>query len=361
MVALAGVVALLAPLTHLPARLNRGWWIEALHIPQTAAAVGALGLAGLVLAMFLWWARGRTQASLEADVSMEPDGQTTSVEGLRRSNWRLARLGVLLMGLGMTLVCGQWLILHRVAPAGKIALAVQQSTEYYRAPMGAKSIKVMLPLRMTVVGAVFGDDPVVYVRFAPPKKENDAASQPLRPGESLDVAGLRFTFVGFTHAKSSLRATIKGTGPQTIEAAGSVGDVVRVSIDGPEFEILEIVPDYMQALGPAVELHSPDHEAFWLFARAAGHEGLDFGHGLELVDIQSVPAPVFAVAPPQPVWPLGTGGVLFVLGVVMFFAVPQRRLLTLVTEPGSPIHVSSLNEAGSLADEVAHRQAEVSP
>ncbi|MFU8804602.1 MAG: hypothetical protein ACNA8W_12385 [Bradymonadaceae bacterium] len=294
----AGVVALLAPLTHLPSTMSRGWWLDAMHLPQTAATVAALVTSALVAGAYLWW-------------------QTP-----RRKAW----IGVGLMGLGILIAIGQWLAIHQSSPAGRLSLAVNQSTEYYRVPVAAKSMKVMLPLRMTVTGTVFGDDPQAHVRFASPKKQDEAPSQVLRPGQSLDVGELRFTFIGFTAARQSMRVTLKGSEEDTIEVAGAVGESVRVAIDGPSFEIIDISADYMQALGPAVELHSPDHDSFWLFQRSAeAKQKPDFEHGLELVEVQSVPAPVFSVAPHQPTWPLGTGAVLFIAGMFAFLLFPLRQ------------------------------------
>lgn len=356
LLALAGVVAVLAPLTHMPTTMNRGWWVEAMHLPQTAATLAALSFSGLLVGAFLWWTRG-VRTLVERPDGVIPESSLAALEEKYSGrSYRSAWVGVLLMSAGVALAMGHWLAMHQTAPAGRISLALNQSTEFYRAPMAAKSLKVTLPLRMTVTGAVFGEDPLVHVRFASPKKQDEAGSIPMRPGKSLDVENLRFTFIGFTSAKSSLRATIKGSEANTIEVAAGIGDTVRVAIDGTVFEVTDMTPNYMQALGPAVELHSPEHDAFWLFARASSEgqgKGLDFGHGLELVDIESVPAPVFAVAPHRTTWPLGAGGGLFVLGLLAFFLVPQRRLVRFSGPQGESLTgVLSLNEAGGLVDEL---------
>lgn len=341
----AGGLLIIAPWLKAPKRLGASWWTNGFEDANIVMFVAVLLALGAPLLIGLWWQRRAQIKELvpiaQADLLMsEPHPETP-----KASIGALPLLGAALMIVGALMGVGTWFMLWRDVLPTQAAISVGQPTEFVRAEVAGEPLRLMLPRRVTISNVRMAAPQSVEMTFSLPK-QNDAPTQTLGPRESIDVAGKRFTFIGLINDPQNLRVILGGSGEQSIEATGRVGQKVKVSLDGPEFEVKQILRNYLGAMGPAVQLSSESTGTFWLFERQVNPKlGPAFDHGLKLVRLETLPAAVFNVSPELPFWPLITSVILFVLGAGGLFGAPQ---LSPVGRRG--LRAFSLQEAGRWAE-----------
>jgi hypothetical protein len=335
-VLVAGLALIAAPLMQLPTRLDRGWWTDPMQAPDLLQVALVLLAVASVLGAGLGWHSSR--APLEREDGAWA-GEPREVTPMHRLPW--AGLGLAVVGALSVLGC--WVSLHGELPVAISPFAVGVQTEFVETTLRGQPLSMMLPRRVEVTQIQMGERPQVSLRFMRPKQA-DVPVQQLVAGESLDVEGLRFTFMGIAEDGQRLRAVVGGVGPDSIDAAGSKGQEVRVSLDGPGYKILEISPNYMGAMGPAVQVESEQEGRYWLFQRA-DKDGKDrLGRPIRLLRLETQPTAIFAVAPARPLWPMATAVLLLAAGIGLLLSGPELRV-------GSGGRWASLNAAGELADE----------
>lgn len=317
-----------------PMSLWEPWtWSQARSEPEMAqglALVAMLGLGGLA---GLFWRR------LRGEVPGERQRQWDGDIPAARMETRLATAGVVLMVLGIAIVAGDWLSSHRALPAGELILPMNAERETYVVRQGDRNIEVMLPLRMMLRDVQFGDEPTIGVQFFRPNQDR-TAPQEFWPARTLDVEGLRFGFSGFAPGDTAIRAVVSSSEEDTIADAGVPGDRIRFSIDGPRFRIVEAAENYLDVMGPAVQLEDQEGYKFWVFQRASSMEDPPAAeHSLRLEELQSVPAATMTVTAVRPFWPFGLGVSLFIIGFALLFFFSERRFRG---EDGE-VHLWSLN------------------
>ncbi len=298
MLVTAGVLCLLAPRSGLPAVVTSDWWVRALFVPESVRAVAAI-LAGVgVLLIALLWQSG--------------ERKRLSQRGL---------LGAGSMVVGLLVVVFYWFTLHQSLPAGQFSLGVNETAEFYEVPSRqAAKLRVMLPMRTTLRSIQTSDVPVARIRLAKPGDEV-GATYPLTPGQVLDVDNVRIAFVGLGAGADTLRAVVTSKKAGDVPAAGgAVGDVLRFAEGGPTYEVLDVTANYFDTLGPAVQLRSEALGEFWVFQKSGQGDARepDYGHDLRLMEVQAMPRAVLSVVRPRPVWPVGVGAVLFLVGWGIF-------------------------------------------
>jgi hypothetical protein len=176
----------------------------------------------------------------------------------------------------------------------------------------------MLPSRVKVVAV----DPeaakaTVEIREA---GEEEGVRNDIFVGDPLDVGQFRFALVGLEYS-AAVRAAVIGK-KDGIDARGTRGTKVRLEPDGPEYEIRQIVTNYLGFMGPAVQLADPDENTFWVFQRETElDEPL---HGMVLRRIETAPVAVFAVAKTPMSRYVSLGAILLMLGLAMFVFVSER-------------------------------------
>lgn len=315
-------------------------WMRAHSDPEmarglaVALVMAVAGLAGL------GWRRWRMKGAPDRVVGQEPTG--------RRTVW-MGRLGALLFAAGALLVVGDWLASHRTVPAAELVLPLQDTQEAVEVVQGDRTVDAMLPLRTTLTGVGFGDEPRAEIRFAQPN-QSGVTPREFVPGQSLDIDGMRFVFSGFTRDETRLRAVFSSPDDQTIGAAGVTGDRIQLSIDGPMYNVVDVTDDYLDVyapapgmdrettqmmllargyplgvMGPAAQLEDERGRTFWVFQRAAEREPMpQIPEGMRLDAVHEVPSAVMTVSSARPFWPFALGMLLFVIGWALLFAFPER-------------------------------------
>ena len=202
----------------------------------------------------------------------------------------------------------------------------------------------MLPRRLTVKDLKMTRPAQLTLAMSRPK-EDPTPDQVLGEGESVEVDGVRMTFVGIGEDPQRLRAILRGRDEASIEVAAREGDTIRVMLDGPEYTVKQITAHFAGNMGPAVQLEAEETGAFWLFGREpARADAVALNtHGLRLERLETLPTAALTIAPAQPLEALIVACALFLLGVAACFVVPHVERVGLRG-------VSSLTEAGTLAE-----------
>ncbi|MBA2661490.1 MAG: hypothetical protein H0U74_04300 [Bradymonadaceae bacterium] len=351
----AGALCILAPRSRLAQSVTADWWTSASHVPESLRAVAAILVAASVLLVALLWSRKAAWQGKAPRADL-----TTTLgpkDGRERQGSSQARawLGIGCVVAGVLVVVFHWFALHQTLAAGSMNLRINEAVEYYEVPTSsAEKMRVMLPLIVTLRSMSFDEQPVIRLRLAKPADEQGAIYT-LTPGDVLDVENVRLAFVGLAPGASSLRAVVASNAPDTISAGGVVGELIRFAPDGPDYEILDVSYNYLDALGPGVQLRSEAQtEPFWVFQAAdRAPRPIDFGHDLRLLEVQSMPTAVISATRPRAIWPVGLGGALFAFGWALLLLFPERLARREVDEDGHERwHLASLTAAGPLAEEL---------
>ena len=349
LLSISGALLVLAPWLKAPGRRSSAWWVGGLEDAALLMMVSVLSAIALGLMVGVAW-QGRLarrgEAPLWVDLTWSQTPEPEQTPGLR-APWA-GPAGVALMVLGVLLGVGCWLSLQGDVLPTQAAISVGQPTEFVRARVSDQPLRLMLPRRVQISDIRMAPPQSVTLTLALPKQQ-DVSPQTLLANESVEVGGKRLTFVGVIQDPQQLRVVLSGKGEQSIEATGRVGDKVRVTLDGPAFEIKEITRNYLGAMGPAVRLDSEQTGAFWLFERPTNERlGSPFDEGLRLVRLETLPAAVFTVGPPVPFEPLVVALVCVLLGTGLLFGAPQLSVLGRGRRQGI-----SLAEAGRWAESFA--------
>lgn len=348
---LAGLLMALTPLAQTPEVLEASWWETGVGEHTAASIAAGLCAAAVVLMGGALWNRYRLATDPQTESRRGSDATFESQErepGVRESRLPgLAWLGATFVVLGVGLVLGGWFYGQQSVNPSDVTLTPGETVESFTVEHGGQDLDVMLPLRLRLDGLQTGDEPVARLQLfeagsEPPKP------QPIEPGTGLEFDEYRFTFVGMEAHGAGLRAVFESDEPDTIAQTAAEGDTFQLEIDGSEYEVRELTENYQGLMGPAARVRSSQEGDFWVFQEApeAG-EGPDLGHSIRLESLQSQPAAVFAVSKGQPFWPLAGGGTLFVIGLALLIAFPER----LVRVDGRRVRIWSFNESGIVAEE----------
>ncbi len=288
---IAGVMLMSAPWLKLPTRKLPDWWalpVQATDVLQVSVLLGTLvGVLG---------------AGLCIKAFMERRGEDVRVMA-----------SLLTMGIGIAGCVGCWLSLQSDVPATQATFGIGQQVEYVVGRVRGEPVRIMLPRRVKVDKLVATQPASLTLTLNRPK-QRDASPQTLAVGESVEVDGMRFTFIGSSVDTQQLQGVVAGSSSQSIAAAARKGSTVRVTLDGPEYEVKDISLNYI-GLGPAVQLGTEDLGSFWVFERQREQSARAFDHGLQLMRVESMPAAVMTVAPVRHFEPLAIFGGVFALGL----------------------------------------------
>lgn len=311
----SGALAMGAPFFKLPTRKTASFFSDPVQATDLLQIIILLGVAVVVLgagALIQAWLGNEQRAS------------------------RSRILAILTTGLGAVGVLATWLSLTTDVPATQAFFGLGEQVEYVVGKVRGKPVRIMLPQRVKVLSlerpdeeaTTAGTSALLTFELTLPK-QRDVEPTTLQVGESIDVDGTRLTFVGTGPDVKQLRAVLTGQSAQSIEVAAKKGGTVRVTLDGPEYEVKDLSLNYM-GMGPAVQLAAEGKGAFWVFARVPQAQGEDaspiFEHGLRMVRVETVPAAVMTVGPVRPFEPLVASGALLLLGVggLMFLGGAMR-------------------------------------
>jgi hypothetical protein len=314
-------------------------WLDPLDVGASIpAAAGLLGGA-LILWLALIWQRYRLSEGL--DVDGEPTRQPT---------WQTRRLPIVgavsaIVGLGFCI--GTWFGVLGADRPGRLVMSPGQQAESFESRMAGETIDVMLPMRFRLDDLTLEPEVGIEVSFAEPGSD-PFGQRRLGTNGSVSIESYRIAPIGLTTSEGRLRATVESRRDDTIPARATKGQSFKLSPDGPSYEVVDAVDNYLGAMGPAVRLSSEQTGAFWLFERAGAAEPApDLPHQLELTGLDRVPSVVFAVTPKIPIWPVALGGSLFIFGFAVCIAFPER-IRRLGDGESEPI---SFNEAGLLVEQ----------
>lgn len=354
---LAGLALVAAPWLVAPDLHSRTFWSKPLTSPdalRVSVMMTALAIGVMIALAWRRYALDIGDTSDHARITEDARVRLVDVQLLESRGWLAPWIGLTLMILGSALGVGSWLALQRGVPATEASIPLGRETEAVGATVGGQAMQLMLPRRITVTRIERGtpgdpEDPArVTARFALPKQD-DVPEETIVAGESLDVEGTRFTFVGIREDKRSVRAVLEGIGEQVIEQRVAKGESFRVALDGPIYTLDDLTADYLGRMGPAVQVSSPETGSFWVFQRDTreelGARGVDAD--LALKRLETSVGAVFTVAPALPFWPIITAGALFVLGLAGLLSAPE---LVRRRREDDLWSLGSINEAGSLAE-----------
>jgi hypothetical protein len=349
------------------------WWTSAFYAPDMlGVAAGFAAAAGILLVGALWnrveSARKSLDKSLDkspgaasssaADATFSVDEIPAAVRDLADASRRAvpAWAGAGCMAAGLALLVGSWFAAQQDILPARVAIADGATIQNYEVPHGKTPMTVNLPRRVRLSALQLGDEPSATIQIF--QVGDDPAAPPsitrtLPAGAGVDMKGLRLTFSGVRPSEDALRAVLGSAEPNTVAATAGVGDTFRLSLDGPEYKVLDIRADYLDVMGPAVQIESDELGEFWVFQRSS--EAVvppNLGHSIRLTRLESEMAGIFTVAPIQPFWPISLGGTLFVLGFSLLIVFPER-IVRIVGR--RKIRLWSFHEAGRLAEYVAEQ------
>jgi hypothetical protein len=369
---LSGVLLSATTWTRAPDPLVRSWWGSAVYVPDVLGV--AAGFAGVAVVLFLGvlWNRYRLATGADsvakaagADASFEdetvPDDKTLPDDKVDAASIDESRLpglawaGATCMVGGAALLVGYWFVAQQDLGVARTPITVGETLDHYTIPYGdslgsgsgAKGLKVMLPLRVRLSGLDAGDAPSARLQIfeagqTPPEPKAMSA------GSGLDIKGVRLTFTGMKPDTTKLKAVFASDAPETIAAGAAKGESFQLSLDGPDYKVLEVSRNYLGAMGPAAKVRAPDIGEFWVFQRASQTQVRpDLGHSIELKQLETQPAAIFAIAQTHPFWPISLGGTLFVLGFALLIVFPER----IVRHTDGAVGVWSFHEAGRAAEQ----------
>jgi|GEM_PF-2574576 len=372
----AGLILVITPLLRRPdkasdALVAGSWWTSAFYAPDVLGVAAALSAVALILLAGILWTRvefakhapkkdalpaQEPAADFEYRRAPVPDEVDDLAERSRRAVFPWVGAACLLVGAAILL--GEWFVAQQELPPAHVAIANGETIEHYTLPQASASLKVNLPRRVRLQELQSGVEPSAAIQIF--QVGDDPASPPsvrrtLPAGTGVDFNGLRITFSGVRPSEDKLRATFASTEPDSVGATASIGKKFRLSLDGPEFRLLDVRENYLDVMGPAAELESDELGKFWVFARNSQTSvPPDLGHPIRLERVESEMAGIFTVTAVRPFWPISLGGTLFVLGFSLLIIFPERIVRR--DESGN-IRLWSFHEAGDLADSVVEDAA----
>lgn len=300
LLAVAGLVLLLAPTSGVPETPSRGWWVAAFRSADAARAAATLVSAGSVVGLGMLVARVLTHRGAAR----------------RAVLWPTIALG--LMGTGVSFGTLSWLSAQSDLPTSKLSVPPGATIESFPAIASGRSFKVMLPQRIFVESVdPEGSKAVIELRKA---GEEEGVRNDVYVGDPLPLHDLRIALVG-VEIDPRVRSAILYE-PDGIEVRAAKGEKVRFKPDGPEFEVRQIATDYLGAMGPGVQLADPEGQTFWVFERDSKLPSAMTE--VRLKRLETAPVAVFALASTPVEGALAAAGFIFVLGLALFLLVSDR-------------------------------------
>lgn len=293
----AGLVIVLAPTASVPSSPSHGWWIAAYRFSNAAQGSMTLTVAAACFAAAIALQIFRTG---------------------RERPW-LPQLAVILMGAGIFGGLLTWFVAQADVPTSRVAVAPGQTIDAYPAIESGRAFKVMLPTRI-FIASVDADAGRATIELRKPGEDSGIAND-VFVGDPLELAGYRIALVGL-ELDPRIRSAVL-TAPGGIERRASAKSKVKFIPDGPEYEVRNIVVNYLGVMGPAVELAGPDGDIFWVTQR--GSELDRPFHEIQLLRLESAPVPVFALTKTEAGTAAPTAALVFVLGLVLFLVARDRR------------------------------------
>lgn len=329
------LIVLVGPVNGMPGAPGVSWWSTTFQTDGMARGAASLFIMAAVLSAGLLLTRWQAQRGdvLEAIPDGIGKGKTT----------RLPAVGAGLMGLGATLGVMTWMVAQSHVAPTRVALPVGKQVESYHAQTVDGAMRVMLPSRLKVK-SISADTGSAELEFS--KVGDQGIVQTIVVGEPVDIDGVRYALAGVEYNPQIVRALFSSRNSDSVPAAANVGDTFRVSLDGPEFKVTQIARDYLNAMGPAVELESETTGKFWVFQRATPIEVFESPHGLKLETLETAPVVLLSVSRGQPLQVFGAAGVLFLAGLALFLFSRDRVFGKSRKGEG----VWSLNEAHTLEE-----------
>lgn len=295
----SALVTLLAPLSELPSQVPQSWWSTPFHFPEVLRASATLMGVAAVIWLGIELSQGR----------------------LAKGRERLIFAGRMLTGLGLILSVGIWLAGQTTLPTSTVVLPVGGTTETIQAREVRGSVRAMLPFRLKVT-SLDRSQQLASIQIS---KVNEPGNiYDVRAGMPVDIQGYRIALLGVNYDERVLQAVLDSSQENTIPAVGGPGAKVRFALNGPEYEVMQIIRNYLQAMGPAVELKHEDGTRFWVYQRSGteSYQGVD---GIGLLNLETAPLAVLAVTRQIPMEWLGASGILFVLGLGLLVGVRREE------------------------------------
>jgi len=317
----AGLLWVIGPVTAATASADAWWWSAPFRAADLASVAMALTAVAGIVGIAVLWEKIAGSESFTIQQHARPIG-----------------LALVVVGVGIALV--HWFVLMSRVEADRMTMRPGEEVQSYETTVAGVSTSRMLPIRAVLSGVdLAGTVPQVELTFT------RAGSD----GEGVNVEGMRFTPVGFDQSRSKLVGTFEGKGDETIAASAAAGQSFKVSLEGPNYRVEEIVRNYMGALGAAGRITEPDGETYWVFRRQTleqrseseessgdskrlppgGVVGSEFApdleHAVQMNGVRESPGVVMVVTPRQPLWPLSVGGLFFMVGFGVIVGTGGRR------------------------------------
>lgn len=295
----SALVTLLAPVSELPSRVAQSWWSTPFHFPEVLRASATL----MGVAAIIW---------LGVELSQ---GRTA------KGRQRLVVAGRMLTGVGVILSVGIWLAGQTNLATSTVVLPVGGNTETIQAREVRGAVRAMLPFRLKVTSL----DRTQQLASIQISKVNEPGNiYDVRAGMPVDIQGYRIALLAVKYDDRVVQAVLDSTQANTIPAVGASGAKVKFAVNGPEYEVVQIVRNYLQAIGPAVELRHEDGTSFWVYQRAQteNYQGVD---GIRLMSLETAPLAVLSVTPQMPMEWLSVSGILFVAGLGLLIGVRREE------------------------------------
>lgn len=335
MIVVSGLTVLAAPWVALPSRLTHAWWSTAFRFADVTRSASALVVAALILGAAALWLRYRGLSP--ADV------EGTSPRRLR-TQALVPLVGLLFMALGVSSSLGGWWYSQSRLPVSKVSLPAGAKIESYPAIDVGGSVKRMLPHRVQVK-SIDVDRGAVSLAFSTADDPESSVDQRVEVNGQVDVDGVRYSIIGVEFDARVPRVVLESGVSDTITVSATKGDQVMFQHEGTEFEVLNIVRNYLNALGPAVELESEEHGRFWIFQRAHPlGDDFDSPFDLRLRRVETGPVAVLAIGQKAGNFAVASI-ILFVLGLALVFGFEER-----LAGVGGAV---SMNAASKLAEDSA--------
>lgn len=308
----AGLVALIAPTSNVADPPSYGWWTAAFRFPDASRVVASLLAGSAVVALGIAAATALSQSAAPSR-SRRRRRRIPREKLLEASAWSLMIVGA---ATGIFV----WLASQAALPPSRVAVAPGQTIESFPAIASGRSVKVMLPQRLRVVEV----DPTEGRAVIELVGAGDEAGvlNDIYVGDPLPLQGFTVALLGVETNRSVYSAVMSMEGG--IEARASVGEKVRFVPDGPQYEVRQIVRNYVGRMGPGVQLAPPEGETFWVFERDSQLDEPMTEFRLQRLETAPVAVLAFASAP----FPGGlpAGGVIFVAGLALFLLRPEQDI-----------------------------------
>lgn len=248
------------------------------------------------------------------------------------------------MAVGVATGVGGWWYSQSKLPLSKVSLPAGSKIESYPAIDVDRSVKRMLPHRVQV-NSIDADRGSVNLAFSTADDPEATVDQRVEVNAPVDVDGVRYSLIGVEYDARVPRVVLESGEADTITVSATRGDQVMFEHEGATFEVTQIVRNYLNALGPAVELESEEQGRFWVFQRAHPlGDDFDSPMKIRLQRVETAPVAVLAIGE-RPEYFAFASVILFVLGLALILGFDERL--------GGVDGLVSANAASKLSEDVS--------